>query len=58
MLYFQSDYDSPGYVPRARRVQSAKKRIVPKKKSHDEGGTFIRRNVTKDKRGSRYHKVV
>lgn len=53
-----SDYDSPGYVPRARRVQSAKKRIVPKKKSHDEGGTFIRRNVSKDKRGSRYHKVV
>ncbi|KAH3814264.1 hypothetical protein DPMN_142758 [Dreissena polymorpha] len=43
--------------------QSTKQRVVKKrsglkKRSQDEGGVFIKRNVSKEKRGARYQKVV
>jgi len=60
-LYFQSEYDT-GYTRRQPRGTSkplsAKKRSGSKKRSQDEGGVFIHRNVSKDQRGARYHKVV
>ncbi|XP_060580276.1 ankyrin repeat domain-containing protein 42-like isoform X2 [Ruditapes philippinarum] len=56
-----SDYDAD-YGSRQSRRQPAtsltKKRSGSKKRTQDDGGVFIRRNVTKEKRGSRYHKVV
>ncbi|KAH3879580.1 hypothetical protein DPMN_003485 [Dreissena polymorpha] len=50
-----------GYGHQSR--QSTKQRVVKKrsglkKRSQDEGGVFIKRNVSKEKRGARYQKVV
>ncbi|XP_052258564.1 ankyrin repeat domain-containing protein 42-like [Dreissena polymorpha] len=57
-----SDSESDaGYGHQSR--QSSKQRVVKKrsglkKRSQDEGGVFIKRNVSKEKRGARYQKVV
>ncbi|XP_052277014.1 ankyrin repeat domain-containing protein 42-like [Dreissena polymorpha] len=57
-----SDSESDaGYGHQSR--QSTKQRVVKKrsglkKRSQDEGGVFIKRNVSKEKRGARYQKVV
>ncbi|XP_052782421.1 ankyrin repeat domain-containing protein 42-like isoform X1 [Mya arenaria] len=56
----ESEYD--GYSRRQPRGQgrpvSVKKRSGSKKRSQDEGGVFIKRNVSKEQRGPRYQKVV
>lgn len=56
-----SEYET-GYGAKSGRQQrpksAPKKRSGSKKRSQDDGGVFIRRNVAKENRGSRYHKVV
>lgn len=58
--FLQSDYEADygRHARHATKTTSVKKRSGSKKRSKDEGGVFIKRNVTTEKRGSRYHRIV